>query len=193
MSPWGSDCIFIPERSTPVGTGVIANREPRVQSLRIPQVSLPCFWSVARHWHSCQRPDAPDTRIQISSDAPSVASTARWRQTNGSRHPSRPGGFLEKRKDRFLEVPQRLDRRGRHAALRALRANSPAAEERDQGIENLPMVLVLVDTEGGLKLPPPCRRIIERRCTDTEKQPSPSTKPTTQSGLSTLQGLAVSC
>jgi hypothetical protein len=164
-----------------------AAEEPRVQSLRILPKSVPTCWSVACQWHSCHTQVAPTARTPTVSDALPSHRPHDGGERTEVRILDDERMFLEERHDGRLKIPKCLDRVGRHTAPRAFRAHAPAAEGRNHRLKYLSMILVLVDVEHRLELPTPCRCIIELRCTETEKQPSPSTKPTIQLGSSTRQ------
>jgi hypothetical protein len=61
---------------------------------------------------------------------------------------------LEERQHRSFQLTQAVNSKRPNTAVRTLWANSPAAENGNHGLENISMVLVLVDVEDRLELPP---------------------------------------
>src|SRR4051812_41897644 len=60
---------------------------------------------------------------------------------------------LEEGQHRCLDLAERIDRVGPHAALGSLGPQPAGTEERDESFEHISMILMLVDVEDGMELP----------------------------------------
>ena len=185
MSPWGSDCIFT--RPTIVAPGV--------QSLRILR-GLPRESAlVACHQRSCRTPSARSARspsvVQVLLPLASIWTMSAKRcevgaldddsgccSKNGTTR--RPPGRLS-----------RFDGEGRRTRLPVPCVRiAPHPKNADESLR-APLDAARAGTRGtsAWSCQPQVRRTSGLRWTETEKHPSPSTKPTTHCGSSWTLGL----
>ena len=64
------------------------------------------------------------------------------------------GISFEERQHCCLQLTQSVDSKCPNTAVGTFGANSPTAEDRNHGLENISMIVVLVDVEDRLELPP---------------------------------------